>query len=111
LTAAERARLRLDAPGARVYVKPANGFAGHGIVRVDHPTPEALTAALAAARRHDPRDSYLVQREVLYPALACADGVERPAYWRIIYCLGEVLPFWWQAQDRVGPGRPSYRPL
>jgi hypothetical protein len=111
LTAAERGHLRLEESGASVFVKPANGFGGHGIIRVDHPTPEALATALAVARHHDPRDSYLVQREVRFPTLACADGVARPAYWRVIYCLGELLPFWWQPQDRSGAVRHSYHPL
>jgi hypothetical protein len=111
LTAGERARLWLDAPGAAAYVKPANGFAGRGVSRVASPDPGALAAALSAARAGDPADALLVQREVRPPALSCEDGAARPAYWRVLYCLGEVLPFWWQPQERVGHGRPSYRAL
>ena len=67
LTAEERRRLRLDEPGARVYVKPANGFSGHGVVRVERTDPDGLKAALAAARDHDRREAYLIQREVRPP--------------------------------------------
>jgi hypothetical protein len=94
LTKAERSRLRLDAPGAQVYVKPANGFGGKGVVRTG---PENLATAIAAARGHDPNDSLLIQREVRCPLLECDDGVERPAYWRVLRLLDELIPFWWSA--------------
>jgi hypothetical protein len=106
---AARVRLRLDEPGACVYVKPANGFAGRGIVRTERTDPEGLAAALAQARRYDAGDTYLIQREVRPPLLSCEDGCQRPAYWRILYCMGEWIFFWWGSQDQVGQGRPSYR--
>lgn len=109
LTAGERARVGLDAPGRCAYLKPANGFAGHGVVRVDG-TDESLSAALAAARRGEPDETLLLQREVRPPLLACEDGEPRPAYWRVLFQMGEVMPFWWSPQERVGP-EPSYHPL
>jgi hypothetical protein len=108
LTAAERARLGLDEPGARAYVKPANGFCGRGVVRVDRTDPDGLAAAVRAARDGDPNDTYLVQRAVRPPRLACDDGAERPAYWRVLYCLGELIPFWWGPAGAT-PGGLSYR--
>jgi hypothetical protein len=108
LTAREQATLRLHEPGARVYIKPANGSAGRGVVRVERTDPEGLEAALADARQLDRHDTYLIQREVSSPLLACEDGCARPAYWRVLHCLGEWTVFWWQPQDRSG-GRPSYR--
>ena len=111
LTADERRRLRLDEPGARVYVKPANGFSGFGVVRVDRTDADGLAAALAAARNHDRREAYLIQREVRPPRLPCDDGAARPAYWRILSYRGELTPFWWSSQESVGHGRPSYQPL
>lgn len=108
LTGEERRRLRLDEVGARVYIKPANGFSGFGVVRVDRTDPDGLTAALAAARNHDRREAYLIQREVRPPPLACDDGCQRPAYWRILSYQGELKPFWWSSQESVGQGRPSY---
>lgn len=106
LRPAERAELRLDEPGACVYIKPANGYGSRGIVRVERTDAEALAAGLASARTYDGRDAYLVQREVRTPRLRCEDDVERPAYWRILYCLGDLIPFWWQRDSK-----PSYRRL
>jgi hypothetical protein len=108
LTDPERAALRLDKPGARLYIKPANGYGGRGVVRIESTDPDGIEAAIAAARQYDRQDSYLLQREIRPPNLACEDGVARPAHWRVLYCLGEWTFFWWQPQDRC-PGRPSYR--
>jgi hypothetical protein len=108
LTAAERARLRLDEVGARAYVKLANGFSGRGIVRADRTDPEGITAAVRAVREIDSSDSCLIQRAVRPPRLAGDDGVERPAYWRVLYCLGELIAFWWGPADTM-PGGVSYR--
>jgi hypothetical protein len=110
LPAAARARLRLDEPGACVYVKPANGFGSRGVIRVDRTDVDSLSAALAAVRTQAPDDAVLIQREVVCPRLRSADGVERPAYWRVLYCLGEIIPFWWNKQE-AEVGRPSYRRL
>jgi hypothetical protein len=109
LTDAELNRLGLDVPGRHVYVKPANGFGGAGVVRVPG-TDEALTASLAAARQLQPEETFLLQREVLPPLVACEDGTARPAYWRVLFQAGEVFPFWWAPQERVGP-EPSYHAL
>ncbi|HZY84151.1 MAG TPA: hypothetical protein VFE78_04940 [Gemmataceae bacterium] len=109
LSAAEWRRLRLDEPGACAYVKAANGFGGRGVVRVEQPDAGRLAAAVAEVRRQAPGDACLVQRAVTPPLLACEDGTPRPAYWRVLDCLGERTAFWWQPPERVGPGRPSYR--
>jgi hypothetical protein len=105
LTAAERARLRLDEPGACVYLKPANGFCGRGVVRAD---AGGLAAAVRAVHTSDPGDTCLVQRAVRPPRLICDDGVERPAYWRVLHCLDELIPLWWGPVD-ASPGGVSYR--
>src|SRR5262249_32415886 len=47
-------------------------------------------------------------RGVRWPVLLCEDGVERPAYWRVIGCMGELFAFWWSPQSHTN-GRPSYR--
>lgn len=109
LTGREKLALRLDEPGARVYVKPANGYAGKGILCVERPDAASLAAALDTARNYDRRDTYLIQREVCPPLLECEDGRARPAYWRVLHCLGEWTLCWWAPQGRVGPGQRSYR--
>lgn len=110
LTQAEWRRLRLDTPEACVYVKPANGFGGRGVVRVLATSPEAVAATVQAARSLDPQETYLVQREVRCPRLADGDGVERPAYWRVLHCFGEFTAFWWCGKE-LERGRPCYRPV
>jgi hypothetical protein len=107
LTTVERRRLGIDALGQNVYLKPANGFAGDGVVRTAA-DDESLTAALVAARHRDPDETVLIQCEISTPSMKCDDGVARPAYWRVLYQAGTVMPFWWQPQSRIGPA-PSYR--
>ena len=108
LTTAERARLGLDEPGACLYVKPANGFSGRGLVRAERTDPDSLAAAIRTSRNSDRNDTYLIQRAVKPPRLKCDDGVERPAYWRVLYCLGKLIPFWWGPSDAM-PGGVSYQ--
>jgi hypothetical protein len=108
LTSKELQTLRLDDENACVFVKPANGFGGRGVQRIERPTTEKLRAALAAARQHDCNDSILVQRGVRWPQLRCEDGVERAAYWRVLACLGDLFVFWWSPPCTTN-GRPSYR--
>jgi hypothetical protein len=109
LTEKERAHLRLDETGACVYVKPANGFSMHGIVRIEDVRPDSLTEKIITARKYDPRDSYLIQREERFADLICEDGTARPAYWRVVGCLGELTAFWWSPWDAARPQRASYR--
>src|SRR5205823_13667575 len=49
--------LRLEESNACVFVKPANGFGGKGVVRVERPDPSRLVAAVRAVRQHDERDA------------------------------------------------------
>jgi hypothetical protein len=91
-------------------VKPANGFGGRGVVRVERPEPGTLAAVVAGVRGQSGRDAVLIQRAVRCPPLTADDGGERPAYWRVLYCLGELLPFWWDGSEATH-GRPNYRPL
>jgi hypothetical protein len=107
MTAPERELLRLDLPGARLFIKPANGFGSRGVVRADRLDDAGLRDALAAARSYDRLDSYLMQREVRPPSLLSADGPRR-AYWRVLHCLDQCFLFWWQPYQEVAP-RPSYR--
>lgn len=111
LTEAEGTLLRLEQPAACLYIKPANGFGGRGVVRVERTDSPSVLAALTAARQGDRQDSYLVQREVRPPLLTCEDGVARPAYWRVLCCLGEWLPFWWRPAEKLAPGQFSYHPV
>lgn len=87
------------------YVKPANGFGGRGVVRTN---ASELATLVAGLREKDPGETWLVQREVTTPTLLCEDDSVRPAYWRVLYCFGDVLPFWWSSYSSEH-NRLSYR--
>lgn len=89
LTAEERRVL-----GDAVVIKPARGWGWRGVV-LDAP-PER--DAIARARDHDRGDDYLVQRQVTYTWLGDDEGRERPAWWRVFYLFGEIVPCWWSPE-------------
>ncbi len=91
-----------------IYVKPANGFASSGVTRIDNCKAERLEAVLAETRQQHSGDAFLIQRAVTCPRLHSEDGLERWAYWRIVYCMGELVPFWWHKSE-ADQGRPSYQ--
>ena len=90
-----------------LYVKPANGFGSTGVMRIENCTQERLQSALSETRQRHPEDAILVQKAVTCPRLRSEDGVERWAYWRIVNCMGEQVPFWWHKAE-PDQGRPSY---
>ena len=97
-------------PGTTYYVKPANGFGNSGVVRVENCTIDRLREALTQVRQQHATDTILIQRGINSPRLRGDDGIERPAYWRVVYCMGEIIPFWWCPAE-MSQGRPSYRRL
>src|SRR5262249_34230099 len=109
LPAAAERRLGLGDPDTVLFLKPANGFGGRGVVRLERPEPEGLARAPAEAGRQHSGEPLLLQKAIRCPRLRCPDGVERPAYWRVLVCVGEILPFWWQPQEAIPAGQPSYR--
>jgi hypothetical protein len=92
------------------YVKPANGFGNSAVTRIEQASFERLRDAVAQVRLQHPEDTVLVQEEIVCPRLRPDDGAERMAYWRLVYCLGEIIPFWWWKPE-ADHGRPSYRRL
>jgi hypothetical protein len=108
LTVGECRILRLADPGTGLFIKPAHGLGGRGVSYVAD--SGAFLSALATSRQYDRQDAYLVQREVRCPLLRCDDGMARPAYWRVLGCLGDLIPFWWAPFDRAS-GRPSHHRL
>ncbi len=89
LTAEERQVL-----GDAVVIKPARGWGWRGVVLGAPPEREAI----ARARDHDRSDDYLVQRQITYPWLEDDEGRERPAWWRVFYLFGEIVPCWWSPE-------------
>jgi hypothetical protein len=102
----ERWHLRLDEPGTRLEIVPAGRGAA---LRVERPGTDRVLAALQAARRARPGETFLVRPEVRPPWLTCDDGECRPAHWRVTYCLGESAAFWWQPADSLRAGETAYR--
>ncbi len=75
----------------RFAVKPALGGGGEGVV-VEISTPEQIQSA----RRGFPDQQYLLQEHVT-PKIV--DGL--PAWFRVIYCLGEVFVNFWDTTTHV----------
>lgn len=87
--------LDLTPLGHAFCIKPAHGGGGEGVV-----VKASTLAEVLAARRQFPTDEYLLQTHIL-PA---APG-GRVAWFRVIYCAGEVYPCWWP------PGSHVYTPV
>ncbi len=71
-------RRRIAALGLPVFVKPARAGSSMGISRVD--SPDALDAAIEAAREHDPKilvEAAIVGREIECGVLVDPDGTPR----------------------------------
>jgi hypothetical protein len=77
--------------GSRFLIKPAHGGGGTG-VRLNLSTWEEIQRI----RRRHPEDKYLAQEWV-----TAALTHHGPAWFRVIYALGEVLPFWWGVASHV----------
>jgi hypothetical protein len=93
-----------------LFVKPANGFGSAGVVRVEQCSLDQLRNVVAEVRERCSGDSLLIQKEVTCPRLHSIDEVDRCAYWRLVYCMGELIPFWWHKSE-IEQGRPSYQRL
>ena len=85
------ADLDLSPLGPVFAIKPANGGGGEGVI------VEATSAEqVAQARQQFPHDKYLLQA---YIAPAEIDG--QPAWFRVIYCLGEIYASWWPPKTHI----------
>lgn len=72
-------------------VKPALGGGGEGVV-----TEISSMEQVQSSRQHFPEQQYLLQEHVT-PKIV--DGL--PAWFRIIYCLGEIYPCYWDTSTHV----------
>jgi hypothetical protein len=80
-----------DLLGVPFFAKPAHGYAGKGVVgdAREIRDVERCRSGFADSR-------YLLQRTVDIGRIG-----ERPAYWRVIYVLGEIYLCWWHPETRV----------
>lgn len=72
-------------------IKPVHGGGGQGVCTGATTWDEVLSS-----RQQFPTDQYLLQSQV-YPAML--EG--RPAWFRVIYCAGQVFPCWWDPGTHV----------
>jgi oligoendopeptidase F len=94
----ELADLDLSPLGPVFAIKPANGGGGEGVIC------EATSAEqVTRARQQFPHDKYLLQAYVTPAEIA-----GQPAWFRVIYCLGEIYANWWPPQTHIfRPVRPD----
>jgi hypothetical protein len=77
--------------GESFSIKPAHGGGGDGVVVGAH-----TIEAVLAARQQFPADKYLLQTQVI-PIRAG----RHPAWFRVLYCAGEIYPCWWDIRTHV----------
>ena len=77
--------------GSRFNIKPACGGGGEGVV-----IGATSLEQVQAARRERPQERFLLQG-YLEPVLLGG----RPAWFRTLYCTGEVFPCWWHPQSHL----------
>ncbi len=74
--------------GSCFSIKPAHGGGGKGVI-----TAATNWEQVLIARQEFPEDQYLLQAYIIPAELN-----SRQAWFRVIYCAGEVFPCWWDTQ-------------
>jgi len=77
--------------GGSFAIKPARGGGGEGVVLEASSIDQVL-----AARQQYPDEKYLLQSYVIPQMLGA-----RPAWFRVLYCAGQVYPCWWDPRSHV----------
>jgi hypothetical protein len=77
--------------GERFIIKPAHGSGGEGVKKEAFSITQVLIA-----RKDYPADSYLLQANIKPVQLGL-----RKAWFRVLYCYGEVYPCWWNQQTHI----------
>lgn len=83
--------LDLSLLGESYAIKPAHGGGGQGVILGEFTWEQMLQA-----RQQHPQDQYLLQARVA-PSMIN----NRPAWFRLIYCLGKIYPFWWDPDTHI----------
>lgn len=91
-------RPEMDAPdlsplGEKMIMKPAHGGGGASVVMMH---AQDSWQAIQQMRLNVPDDKFLIQDWVT-PRTSAAGA----AWFRVLYVLGKVLPFWWDVQTHV----------
>jgi len=77
--------------GERFTIKPAHGCGGEGVV-----TEATSLNQVLDARQERATDRYLLQAHIIPKELD-----SRPAWFRVIYCRGQVYPCWWDPATHI----------
>lgn len=77
--------------GEKFTIKPAHGGGGEGVV-----TEATSLDQVQAARQEFPEDFYLLQAHVV-PIVKGG----RQAWFRVLFCAGQLYPCWWDVQTHV----------
>jgi hypothetical protein len=77
--------------GEQFIIKPAHGSGGQGVV-----TNVASWDQVLTIRQEHASDKYLLQAQVSPMQLDT-----RPAWFRVIYCVGQIFPCWWNPSDHI----------
>jgi hypothetical protein len=77
--------------GERFAIKPAHGGGGEGVV-----LGATSLEQIQAARQGRPEERFLLQRHIVPEQIT-----GRPAWFRVVYCLGHTFPCWWDTQTHV----------
>jgi hypothetical protein len=81
----------LQVLGEQFTVKPAHGSGGEGVVLEANSLSQVFSA-----RQKFPADKYLLQTKIIPRELDY-----RPAWFRVIYCVGKVYPCWWNPDTHI----------
>jgi hypothetical protein len=81
----------LSSLGGSFTIKPAHGGGGAGVVTQATSLSQVLTA-----RQQFSTDKYLLQAHIVPVQLD-----SRPAWFRVIYCTGQVHPCWWDTTTHI----------
>lgn len=80
--------MELELLGEKFIVKPAHGGGGEGIS-----TQASSWEQVLEVRKEYPDDTYLLQNFIVAKELA-----GKQAWFRVIYCSGNIYPCWWNTQ-------------
>jgi len=83
--------LDLSPLGEKFIVKPAHGGGGEGVV-----LEVSTFGQVLEARQAHPQDYYLLQAHITPVQLA-----GRPAWFRVLFCGGQIYPFWWDMTTHI----------
>jgi len=77
--------------GEQFTIKPAHGSGGVGVM-----THATSWDQVLSARQEHATDKYLLQAHIIPKQVEM-----RPAWFRVIYCTGQIYPCWWDPQSHV----------